>query len=74
MADLSGKKKKNQNIFTLLVFPFLVHTKVHLQTEQLKLLQAAAKSVAIGMGQCISQIYSTALFPLSPCSFLKFFH
>lgn len=69
MAELSGKEKRNKtnpHIFTLLVFPFLVHTKAHVQTgEQLKFIQAVGKSLAIGMGHSISQNYSTAFFPLS---------
>lgn len=50
----------------LLMFHFLAHTEVHLQTgEQLKFLQAVAKSIATMMGWSISQNYPKELFPLS---------
>lgn len=50
----------------LLMFHFLAHTEVRLQTgEQLKFLQAVAKSIATMMGWSISQNYPKELFPLS---------
>lgn len=61
MAALSGKRKK------MLVFSFLVHTKVCLQArEQLSFssIQTTAKPIASGMGPSISQKDSTAWFPL----------
>lgn len=66
MADLSDKKKKTKDISMLLMFHFLAHTEVRLQTgEQLKFLQAVAKSIATMMGWSISQNYPKELFPLS---------
>lgn len=50
----------------MLLFHFLAHTEVRLQTgEQLKFLQAVAKSIATMMGWSISQNYPKELFPLS---------
>lgn len=50
----------------MLLFDFLAHTEVRLQTgEQLKFLQAVAKSIATMMGWSISQNYPKELFPLS---------
>lgn len=50
----------------LLMFHFLAHTEVRLQTgEQLKFLQAVATSIATMMGWSISQNYPKELFPLS---------
>lgn len=67
MADLSDKKKKDKKQdISMLLFDFLAHTEVRLQTgEQLKFLQAVAKSIATMMGWSISQNYPKELFPLS---------
>lgn len=58
----------------LLMFHFLAHTEVHLQTgEQLKFLQAVAKSIATMMAGVFHKITQKSCFPCLPYSLLNFF-